>query len=351
MRARSFIAFTLVTLALLAAAIWVVANQRETSVVATGGAPVFPDMQTGVNKAAEIDIVNFKATLTIKRSGDDWSLVEKQGYPVPIERVKETLVGLTALKLLEAKTKDPERYDRLSVQEIGPKESEAVSVTVKDEAGKTLAAAILGKRNDTLYGKSGGGTYLRRGGEAQTWLAEGVVKMGVTHKDWVDKIIVSLPKKDVRKVVLTHSDAKENVAASKADAEARYLELDKMPAGKKLKRDAEINEIVEIMDGLDLEDVKKAADVTWPSPGDKFEFTTFDGLVVRGEIISPKQYDYWIKLAAEVAPDAKDADKAREDAAKINARVQGWAYQIAAGYGEKLSKKLSEVTEDAKSGS
>ena len=30
------------------------------------------------------------------------------------------------------------------------------------------------------------------------------------------------------------------------------------------------------------------------------------------------------------------------------AKVNGWAYQIAAGYGEKLSKKLSEVTEDEK---
>jgi hypothetical protein len=76
---QSFIAFTLVALALLAAAIWVVANQRETSVVATGGAPVFPDMQTGVNKAPR-STSSISGTLTIKRSGDDWSLVEKQGY-------------------------------------------------------------------------------------------------------------------------------------------------------------------------------------------------------------------------------------------------------------------------------
>jgi hypothetical protein len=102
------------------------------------------------------------------------------------------------------------------------------------------------------------------------------------------------------------------------------------------------------MDGLDLEDVKKAADIQWPSPADTFEFTTYEGLIVRGEIISPKQYDYWIKLQADVAKDGKDLEKAKAEAEKINARVNGWAYQIAAGYGEKLSKKLSEVVEDEK---
>jgi hypothetical protein len=348
MRAKSLIAFTAVTLVLLAAAIWMVATQRGVSSVPSAGARVFPELAANVNKAAEIGIANFKSKWTLKRTGESWTLVEKQNYPVPLDRVKDLLVAMTELKQLEPKTKDPARYDRLAVQEIGPKESEAVSVTVKDETGKTMASGIIGRRNDTLYGKAGGGTYVRRTGEEQSWLAEGLVRVGVTHKDWIDKIVVSLARKDVTEVRMTHPDAKENFAASKKDAEARYLELDTTPAGKKLKKESEINEIVEIMDGLDLEDVKKAADIEWPTPGDRFEFTTFDGLVVKGEIISPKQYDYWIRLEAGVAKEGKDLEKAKAEAAKINARVAGWAYQIAAGYGEKLSKKLSEVVEDEK---
>jgi hypothetical protein len=348
MRAKSFIAFTAVTVVLLIAAAWLVAAQRGESSVPTAGARVFPALASDVNKAAEVDVVNFKGKWTLKRTGETWTLAEKQGYPVPIDRVKSLLVAMTELKQLEPKTKDPSRYDRLGVEDIGPKESQAVSITVKDEAGKTIAAGILGKSNENLYGKSGGGTYVRRAGEEQTWLAEGLVRVPVSHKDWVDKIIVSLAKKDVAEVRMTHPDEKEDFTATRKDPDARYLEIEKMPEGKKLKKEAEINEIAEIMDGLDLEDVKKAADIQWPSPADKFEFTTYDGLIVRGEIISPKQYDYWIKLQADVAKEGKDLEKAKAEAAKINARVDGWAYQIAAGYGEKLSKKLSEVTEDGK---
>ena len=348
MRAKTFVAFTAVTVVLLIAAIWLIATQRGVSTVPSAGARVFPGLASDVNKAAEVTIVNFKGKWTLKRIGETWVLVEKQNYPVPLDRVKSLLVAMTELKQLEPKTKDPSRYDRLGVEEIGPKESQAVSITVKDDSGKTIAAGILGKSNETLYGKSGGGTYVRRAGEDQAWLAEGLVRVPVNHKDWVDKIIVSLSKKDVAEVRMTHPDAKEGFTAIRKDPDARYLELDKMPPGKKLKKEAEINEIVEIMDGLDLEDVKKAADIQWPQPADRFEFATYDGLIVRGEIISPKQYEYWIKLEADVAKSGKDPDKAKAEADRINARVNGWAYQIAAGYGEKLSKKLSEVTEDEK---
>jgi hypothetical protein len=348
MRAKSLIAFAAVTLVLLIGAVYAVVAQRGVTTVRTGGDPVFPDLRANINKAAEIDLVFAAGKLTIKREGQAWLLVEKQGYPVPFDNVRVALVALADLKFLEPKTKDPARYDRLQVEDIGPKATEAVSVTVKDEAGKTLASAIIGKRNESLYGKVGGGTYIRRTGEAQAWLAEGIVKLGVSHKDWVDKLIVSLKKPQVRRVAMTHAAAAESFVATKADDKQAHLALEHMPAGKKLKTEGEIDSIVEIMDGLDLDDVKKEADVQWPSPGDRFEFVTWDGLVVRGEVMSPKQYTYWAKFSADVAPDAKDPDKVRDEAAKINARVQGWAYDIAAGYGEKLSKKLPELFEEEK---
>jgi hypothetical protein len=209
----------------------------------------------------------------------------------------------------------------LSVQEIGTKESEAVSVTVKDEAGKTLAAAILGKRNDTLYGKSGGGTYLRRGGEAQAWLAEGVVKMGVTHKDWVDKIIVSLPKKDVRK-----HPAKENVAA-------RRFELDKMPAGKKrtTPRSTKSSRLdpIQMVEGGGCSVARRRR---------KFELH-FDGLVVRGGIIARQLLD---RLPPKWRP-TPERRQARETQPRSSRA--GLGLSIAAGYGETVEKR--QVTEDA----
>ncbi len=86
----------------------------------------------------------------------------------------------------------------------------------------------------------------------------------------------------------------------------------------------------------------------FPDPAQWVEFTTYDGLVVHAEIVSPKQYEYWAKFSARVADDAKDPAKAKKEAAAINARVGGWAYAIAAGYGEKLTMKRAGLLEDAK---
>src|SRR4051812_45579109 len=104
MRAKSFIAFTAVTVVLLIAAVWLVATQRNVSAVPTAGARVFPALASDVNKAAEIAIFNFKGKWTLKRTGENWALVEKQGYPVPLDRVKSLLVAMTELKQLEPKT-------------------------------------------------------------------------------------------------------------------------------------------------------------------------------------------------------------------------------------------------------
>ena len=347
MRPLSFIAFAVVSLALLAGAVYTVVTERGTTTVATGNAPMFPDLKAHINDAGEIEVANNAGHLTIKREGEDWKLVEKQGYPVPFDKPKDLLIALADLKMLEPKTKDATRYERLAVQDIGPKASDAVRITVKDRADKTLAAAIFGRRNESLYGKMGGGTYLRRVGEDQAWLAEGTVKVGVTHKEWVDRIIVDLKKKDVKRVAM-HHPGDGSFVASKADANRKNLTLERMPEGRKLKSDGEIDGIVEIMDKLDLEDVKKATDVEFPVPGHSVEFATFDGMIVRVEATSPKQYVYWAKFSARVAPEAAEPDKVRAEVEKINARVNGWAYEIAAGYGEKVMKKLEELLDEKK---
>ena len=347
MKPRTLIAFAAVTLVLFVGAVWSIVNQRGNTALATGGDPVFPALKADINKAAEIDLAWSAGHWTIKRAGDRWVLQEREGYPVPLDRVQTALISLAELKFLEPKTQDPARYDRLGVEDITPKAKGALKVTVKDGQGKVLASAIMGRVNESLYGKSGGGTYLRRTGEAQSWLAEGVAKFGTNHKDWIDKNIVSVTKAETAKVV-THwpgDDAASWTATKPKDA--KHFALDNMPEGKKLKSENEVGSILDIMDGLDMDDVKKAGDVKFPDPPQWVEFTTYDGLVVHAEVVSPKQYEYWAKFSARVADDAKEPEKAKKRAAEINARCAGWAYQIAAGYGEKLTKKFPDLIEDA----
>ncbi len=347
MKPRTIVAFGLVTLVLFVGAIWTIAGQRGNTALATGGKPVFPGLTAGINKAAEIDLAWASGHFTIKRQGDNWRLQEREGYPVPLARVQAALISLSELKFLEPKTKDPSRYDRLDVEDISPKAKGAVQITVKDAQDKVLASGIMGRVNENLYGKAGGGTYLRRTGEAQSWLAEGIAKFGTNHKDWIDKNIVSVTKAETAKVVMHWPNDPANSWTATKAKDAKNFTVDNIPQGKKLKTDNEVGSILEIMNGLDLDDVKKAGDVKFPDPPQWVEFTTYDGLVVHAEVVSPKQYEYWAKFSARVADGAKEPAKAKKEADAINARVSGWAYEIAAGYGEKLTKKFTDMVEDA----
>ena len=48
---------------------------------------------------------------TLLRSDAIWSVVERDGYPADVEKVRHTLIGLAEARIVEAKTANPEFYD------------------------------------------------------------------------------------------------------------------------------------------------------------------------------------------------------------------------------------------------
>ena len=67
--------------------------------------------------------------------------------------------------------------------------------------GKVLAEAILGKRQHRLTGNQSAGTYLRRPGEAQSWLASGGVRPRAPRSSiWLDDQIVDLDPERIGRI-------------------------------------------------------------------------------------------------------------------------------------------------------
>lgn len=347
MRRRSFIAFSIVTLLLVVAAVYAVDQQRGTTVVHGGMDPVFPALAKDVNAASQILITDSKGVLTIDRKNDGWVLVEKQDYPVDFDKVKTLLVRMADLKFFEEKTANPERYPRLEVEDVKAKGSKSIQVTVKDSGGKVLADGIIGRGNTGLFGSSGGGTYVRKAGEKQSWLADGTVQVGRTANAWMVRRIIKIPYKEVARMTVRQPDGALLVVHK--EPKDKNLTVDDIPEGRKLKKATEANIMAEILNDLDLEDVKKESDLTWPEKPIVAEVTTYDGLVVTIETIKNGD-DYWARFKArsEATGDDEAKKKVEERVKNINSRVTGWAYNLAPGHGESVTKKMSELLEEEK---
>lgn len=348
MKPKSVAILAAATAIVAVAAVYSVLSQRTITRITSDREYVFPDLKAKVNDVAVMKVTSASQSFTIQRSDDGWGMKEKGGYRVSFEKVKSSIVALAELQLLESKTSDPERYERLDLRDPTTKEAKSKRVELLDTSGKIVAKGLIGRQNASLFGGSGGGTYLRRGDDKQSWLASGTVQIGATPNDWMVRDIANIDAENVKRVVIRQPDGAELVI-HKTDKKQQKFTVDKVPAGRKLKSDNEGKEVAGGLWRLTLEDVRPATTVVFPKSFHKASYTTFGGLTVNVEV-TVKGEDYWGRFSAS-AEGATGDDKAKEAVVKktkeINDRVTGWHYRLSIGEGERLTSKMKDLLEAA----
>ena len=98
----------------------------------TSATLAFPGLAERLGQAAKIEVRKPDASLVLVRQGEAWVLPDRGNYPVRAERVREVLVGLTELRLVERRTADRSQLDRLGLDDPAKAGSTAVLLRVLD---------------------------------------------------------------------------------------------------------------------------------------------------------------------------------------------------------------------------
>ncbi|MCY4133140.1 MAG: DUF4340 domain-containing protein [Nitrospira sp.] len=378
---------TLSMLAIIAAVLIIVAvfmaEQQEPGAPAMGQ-PVFPELKTVINDVTELSVDTQSGTITLHRREDIWRVKEKYDYPADLATVRETLIGLAELTTLEPKTRKPELYEKLGLQDVEAEGSLSTGVTLKDAGGKTLAEVILGN-NRPAKGKSGHKEiFIRKPGDPQTWLAEGGLTVEKNPGQWLNKELVQIETKRVRRLTVTHPDRTRLVVKKAKPADLDYQVAD-LPEGLEIESQFTVNNIVSTVTSLSLDDVKPQNEVPLDAqPVVTAVFQTFDGLEGTVQLLRQDDKDYVTVSAAfnaeliwksepekEPAPegesepqggeqaeqearDKKDAAKPEQPKIKpqaevkaeieaLNKRVGAWVYVIPKFRADTLLKKPQDL--------
>ncbi len=350
MTPKSFIILAGAAAVMVIAAIIAIGAQTAPVTIPTGRALAFPDVEPNLNSIAVIEIQTAKRKFAIRNAGANWVVADVGNYPVGFEKVKTALVDISNLRLLEAKTADKSRYERLEVQDVTAKGAKSKRITLLDGEGKVLASGIIGKRNARLFGIDKGGTYLRKGDDAQSWLAEGIVRLGVGPADWVSKDVIDLSGDEIKSMTVTEPSGK-TLRVHRAAAADKDYKLEKLPPGKPQRGQWETNQMPRALEDLKLEDFNVADRVKFPDGAYVAEFMTFDGLIVRTEaaVLGGKgKKEYWARFSVSAAGAVgANVDALRKRAAAINARVKGFVYKVPEKSGKILTCKLVNMLEGA----
>lgn len=340
MMQKRLLSLLLITVAVLG--IGLILTQRQQPVVEgqaqTG--PLVPELASSLNDVSSLRITKAKDELVaeLKRGDSGWTVSNRHDYPANMGKVREYLIKLSEAKVREAKTSKPENYGRLGVEDLAAEAATGLGV----ELGGLKAPVKL------IVGISSGGgtpgTFVRRHGEAESYLVSGDVIPDKEGANWLAREILSLPSAQIRAVTLTAPD-KSTLKIEKSDASAtNYTVLD-IPKGRKLSSESVGNLSAAVLDGLTLEDLLPAAEAT-PDAASTWSatYSGYDGFVVDITLWDSNG-KVWSRFAARIDETALDAwvaaEKVKADAARATAEAEAAAKTAAA------EAKPADATADA----
>jgi hypothetical protein len=317
MNIRKLAILVAVAVVALIAAWYINSSNAPQTGVSAQAQPVLPELHDHVNDVNAITLTGAgdKVLVTLKRGTDGWSVAEKSNYPADLAKIREFLIKLDQATLTEAKTSNPKLYGELGVDDVKDAKATGVLVTLGGLA-KPLSI-IIGNYN----GAGGGGTFVRRTGDAQSWLAGGNLTATKTMADWEQRALADIPSTRLRAVTLTNPDGKTLKVYKDAPGDANFKVAD-VPKGREAASEFVANELGSVLSGLNADEVFPAKDMAPPDKAWKDESVAFDGLAVSATGWEKGGKDY-VQFAArldEAAANAQiDADQAKAKAEYDNA--------------------------------
>ncbi len=315
------------------------------------GAVIFPNLLRDIQSLKTVVIRHGEETISLDLDGNIWRVRERAKYQADGEKVTGLIVSMARMSRIEGKTRMPDRYARLEVEDPTAKNTRSRQVVLIDSAGKELANVILGKRQYSM-GTRGDNTYVRLPGDPQAWLVTGGVTADTMSDLWLERNIADISSSLVKRVTVTHPGG-EKIIVSRPSPEASTLTLENGPQGAQAGTPSAADEYGRILTGMAMDDVALAADK--PFPKDKTITAVIEGLVgfqVTVELAQVGDQE-WIKIkaAATSGAEPKPGDSKMIDVstdwnkimAELNARTDGYVFQVPAYQLAALKNRMSDV--------
>lgn len=288
-----------------------------------------------------------EGTVTLKREGERFVVVNKDNYPAEAKGINNLLNRCLEVRVSELYTDNPANHEDLGVTE--QKARSVVKLFRPDS--KLITGIIVGKDREL-----GEGNYVRLADSNSVYVAQNVPWFGGRAIDYIGQELVSVKREDINSVTVKLSGGEYTL---KAGEDGKTVALENMPEGRRLKS-SDSETVFAGLTTLRFDDVKK-------NPGDltfdkQFVCRVKDSTVYTVKI-AQKDGKTYINCGAEftdTSPVVKEKEVeseeqlkkkeakllARDKAKEFAARHQGWVYEIPDWKAKQMTKPLSELLED-----
>jgi hypothetical protein len=313
-------------------------GQRQQQPETQNGELFLPGLQDSLDDLERIEIIGSgsRTVATLERGASGWTVLESGGYPADLTKTRHALLSLAETQILEAKTANPALHNRLGVEDVSA-----------DTAGGVAVRLVgLSEPLEVVVGDTTGDyqRYVRRSNEDQSYLINRDPEIATSAADWLDTAILDIDGDRIKRVQVTHENSGTVVVFKEAAGTPNFT-VDGIPDGRELRYASIANVMGNVLEGLTLDDVEPFSAATEGTTATNL--VTFDGLAITVELVE-RDDTAWASFTAAVDPelpaDAEDMlTTAQNEAAEINARVEGWRYQIPTSKYDQLTRDMSDL--------
>jgi hypothetical protein len=341
----------LIILTLLAVAAAFMLGRETPSTDASPSSLLLPQLEDQVNDVDWLRVSAGGETIaTARRDGTAWVIDEAGAYHADWDQLQALLSGLASARVIEPKTRNPDYYDRLGVEDPARPGATGVFVEFQPESG--LPGVVVGRQAQGREGQ-----YLRLVDSDQAMLVDREFDLPRTIRGWIESDVIDIADDEVVEVAITHS-GDNVVVARKVSADDEDFVLQDVPAGMEPRTQWAVNSLAGGLSNLTAEEVRPADEMDWEGAV-RYRVVTADGLLVEAQAVfllagGDRDEGHWVRLEAGVYTTALDGASDEEDAAlttgraqEVNRRVRGWAYRIPKSRFDTMTTAMDGLLEPA----
>jgi hypothetical protein len=306
--------------------------------------PIFPNLPAQVDTADTLVIESAMGTTTLTRSGDDWTVVEKGGFPGRGDEVGRLLVALAEASRVEPLTSKPGLHGQLGLGGFEDEASPTVRLTAK-AGSDVLADIFIGNRRTQGVGE---GWYVLHPGDDQAWAAQAKLRCPRQTSEWLQTEVMDIARDRIAHVSL-ESPAGEALHLERQGPSGAGFDIQNLPQGREPKTAASAAGFLGSLAGLRITDVQSEAESGFPEEGtSSTTWRTRGGLWIRAELAEQTEdkllarftfgYDAEASpqqaLGPVPAPEEGEQDplptpaELQAEAGALNSATKGWIFTL-----------------------
>lgn len=303
---------------------------------------LIPELAKNIDNIGTVIIYSKGKSFKVHSENDQWVIYNKYSYPVGPEKIRDLVQNSAHIKIIEAKTSNPESLDSIGLDNPEKESSIATRITLLSPDEKiTYADYITGINRKGVMTEKRNEIYARLFNSHQSYLVHSDLNFDLGAHALLGGETFAVKSENINKINFNYStNPKDNFTIAKNPGQMDFEIIE--PTGMKLKAFGKVNALTTSLEYMQIEDIMPKESFPEHNPYLVITYKTSNNLNMEVNLFKVED-ETWLTFNASTDVNEKQVTS---DASRINELASNWVYKINPKNTDGFYYKLEDLLKD-----